>query len=178
MVHTTITENPTKPTKFTPIQTTHHQSLHKFHDQLKRGFQLCHYSKIFFSSQPFTMKKGIKTVDIKLSYNINNQKKTIKTKGKKNITLFDSSHRYSKFVKTIIGRILIKLISKHFPPNHKFAKIFNKNNKTQLFSHVECQIKIKIQKRAKTKIQKQDKKQQSPQSHKKDAIVLLKKIFQ
>ena len=152
MVHTTITENPTKPTKFTPIQTTHHQSLHKFHDQLKRGFQLCHYSKIFFSSQPFTMKKGIKTVDINLSY--------------------------SKFVKTIIGRILIKLISKHFPPNHKFAKIFNKNNKTQLFSHVECQIKIKIQKKAKTKIQKQDKKQQSPQSHKKDAIVLLKKISQ
>ena len=83
MVHTAITENLTKKsTKFTPIQTRHNQLLHKFHDQLKRGFQLCHYSKIFFSSQPFTMKKGIKTVDIKLSYNINNQKKTIKTKGK------------------------------------------------------------------------------------------------
>ena len=32
----------------------------------------------------------------------------------------------SKSVKTNIGRIFIKLISKHFPPNHKFVKIFNK----------------------------------------------------
>ena len=33
----------------------------------------------------------------------------------------------SKPVKTKIGRIIIKLISKHFRPNHKFVKIFNKN---------------------------------------------------
>ena len=32
-----------------------------------------------------------------------------------------------KTVKTNIGRIFIKLISKHFPPNHKFVKVFNKN---------------------------------------------------
>ena len=38
MVYTTITENPTKkPTKFTSFQTTCHQSLKKFHNQLKRG---------------------------------------------------------------------------------------------------------------------------------------------
>ena len=59
-------------------------------------------------------------MDIKPSYNINNQKITIKTKIKENVT-------YSKSVKTIIGRMFIKLISKYFPPYHKFVKIFNKN---------------------------------------------------
>ena len=49
-----------------------------------------------------------------------------KQKGKKrNIIWFNPP--YSKSVKTNIGRIFIKLISKHFPPNHKFVKIFNKN---------------------------------------------------
>ena len=33
----------------------------------------------------------------------------------------------SKSVKTNFRRIFIKLISKYFPPNHKFIKIFNKN---------------------------------------------------
>ena len=34
---------------------------------------------------------------------------------------------YSQSVKTNIEEIFIKLISKHFPPNRKFVKIFNKN---------------------------------------------------
>ena len=34
---------------------------------------------------------------------------------------------YSKSVKNNIGRIFIELISKIFPPNHKFVKVFNKN---------------------------------------------------
>ena len=33
----------------------------------------------------------------------------------------------SKSIKTNIGGIFTKLISKHFPPNHKFAKTFNRN---------------------------------------------------
>ena len=76
MVHTALTENPTKkPTIFKSIQTTRHQSLKKFHAQLKK-----------------------------------------------------------KTVKTNIGRIFIKLISKHFPPNHKFVKIFNKNTIKRSYS--------------------------------------------
>ena len=41
---------------------------------------------------------------------------------------------YSKSLKTNIGRIFIKLISKHFPPNQKFVKIFNKNTKKLSYS--------------------------------------------
>ena len=48
-----------------------------------------------------------------------------KKKIKRNIIWFNPP--YSKFVKTNIAGIFIKLISKHFPPNHKFIKIFNKN---------------------------------------------------
>ena len=32
------------------------KSLKKFHDQLKKDSQFCHHQKIFFRSQPFTMK--------------------------------------------------------------------------------------------------------------------------
>ena len=56
---------------------------------------------------------------------INNQKKTIKTKRKEIITLFNPP--YSKSVKTNNGRLFINLISKRFPPNHKYVKVFNKN---------------------------------------------------
>ena len=64
-------------------------------------------------------------MDIKPSYNINNKMKTKQKEKKRNIIWFNPP--YSKSVKTNIGRIFIKLISKHFPPNHKFVKIFNKN---------------------------------------------------
>ena len=89
--------------------------------------QFCHHQKIFFRSQPFIMKSAQKTVDIILSYNINNQRKTIKTKKKRRRNIIWSKPSYSKSVKTNIERIFIKLICKHFPPNHKFVKIFNKN---------------------------------------------------
>ena len=56
---------------------------------------------------------------------INRPSTRLLKKRKRNIIWFDPP--YSKSVKTNIGRIFIKLISKHFPPNHKFVKIFNKN---------------------------------------------------
>ena len=52
----------------------------------------------------------------------NNQNKK---KRKRNIIWFNPPN--SKCVKTNIRRIFIKLISKHFPRNRKFVKIFNKN---------------------------------------------------
>ena len=52
----------------------------------------------------------------------NNQNK----KKRKHIVIrFNTT--YSKSVKTNIGRILIKLISEYYAPNHKSVKIFNKN---------------------------------------------------
>ena len=35
---------------------------------------------------------------------------------------------YMKTVSTNIGRYFLNLIAKHFPPHHKYRKIFNKNN--------------------------------------------------
>ena len=51
----------------------------------------------------------------------------IKTKKKKKRNFIQFNPPYSKSAKTNIGRIFIKFISEHFPPNHKFIKIFNKN---------------------------------------------------
>ena len=67
-----------------------------------------------------------KAVDIKPSYNINNKKK------RKRKTIWFNPP-YSKSVKTNIERIFINLISKHFPPNHKFLKILDKD--TTKFSY-------------------------------------------
>ena len=127
MVYTTLTENPTKkPNIFTSIQTNRHQSLKKFHNQLKKDSQFCHHLKIFSKSRHLLWKmpknSGYKT---KLQYQQPKENNQNKKKRKRNIIWFNPP--YSKSVKTNIGRIFIKLISKHFPPNHKFVKIFNKN---------------------------------------------------
>ena len=65
---------------------------------------------------------GYKT---KLQYQQPKENNQNEKKRKRNIIWFNPP--YSKLVKTNIGRIFIKLISKHFPPNHKLVKIFNKN---------------------------------------------------
>ena len=110
MVHTTLTENPKKkPTIFTYIQTTLSSS--------KKFFQ---ESAIFY--EKYLKNSGYKT---KLQYQQPKENNQNKKKRKRNIIWFNPP--YSKSVKTNIGRIFIKLISKHFPPNHKFVKIFNKN---------------------------------------------------
>ena len=44
----------------------------------------------------------------------------------KNIICFHPP--FSKTVSTNIGRYFLNLIGKHFPPHHKYRKIFNKNN--------------------------------------------------
>ena len=71
MVHTALPENPTKkPTIFTTIQTTRHQSLKKFYDQLKKESQRL--------SKKCLRNSGYKT---KLQYQ--HQKKNKKRRHKK-----------------------------------------------------------------------------------------------
>ena len=72
---------------------------------------------------------------------INRPSTRLLKKRKCNIIWFDPP--YSKSVKTNIGRIFIKSISKYFPPNHKFVKMFNKNTIKHIFLHVKYQIKNK-----------------------------------
>ena len=57
----------------------------------------------------------------------NNGCKTIQNKKKRKRNIIWFNPPYSKSARTNIARIFIKLINKHFPPNHKFIKIFNKN---------------------------------------------------
>ena len=101
MPYTALTENPTKkPTIFTSIQTTCYQSLKKFHDQLKKD-SILSSSKNIFQESAIYYEKNLKAVDIKPSYNTNNQKKTIKTKRKGNVTLFGSIHHIANPLKPI-----------------------------------------------------------------------------
>lgn len=49
-----------------------------------------------------------------------------KKNRKRNILWFNPPH--SEHVKTDVGRSFLKLIDKHFPPHHKYHKLFNRNN--------------------------------------------------
>ena len=121
-------------------------------------------SAVYYEKCP--KNSGYKT---KLQYQQPNENNQNKKKRKRNIIWFNPP--YSKSVKTNIGRIFIKLISKHFPPNHKFVKIFNKNTIKLSYS---CMPNIRL------KINGHNKKyyNPSPQSHKNYATALLKKIAQ
>ena len=48
-----------------------------------------------------------------------------KKSRKRNILWFNLP--YIKSVKTNIGKLCLHLINKHFPPTHKYKKIFNRN---------------------------------------------------
>ena len=72
---------------------------------------------------------GYKT---KLQYQQPKENNQNKKKRKRNIIWFNPP--YSKSVKTNIGRIFIRLISKYFPPNHEFIKIFDKNTRKLSYS--------------------------------------------
>ena len=80
----------------------------------------------------------------KLQYQQPKENNQNKKKRKRNIIWFNPP--YSKSVKTNIGRIFIKLISKHFPPNHKFVKIFNKSRIEFSYSYMP-NIRSKINSR-------------------------------
>lgn len=53
------------------------------------------------------MKNTLKTVGMKLSYNINNQNKKIKTKRKQTVTLIGSNHRTASPWKPVLEEYLL-----------------------------------------------------------------------
>ena len=66
-----------------------------------------------------------------------------KTLGKiENAILYGLTHLYglTKSLKTNIGKYFFRLLNKHFPPGHKFLKIFNKS--TLKFSY-SCMPNLK-----------------------------------
>ena len=99
MVHTALTEDPKKkPTIFTSIQT-----IKEIPRSIEKRLSILSSSKDVFQESAIYYEKCLKTVDIKPSYNINNQKKTIKTKRKENVTLFGSIHHIASPLKPISG---------------------------------------------------------------------------
>ena len=64
-----------------------------------------------------------------------------KRKRQRNILWFNPP--YSKTVKTKIGKFFLQLIKKHFPKEHKFHKIFNRNTLKLSYSCMP-NIKTKI----------------------------------
>ena len=72
----------------------------------------------------------------------------------------------SKLVKTNIGRIFIKLISKHFPPIQKSVKVINKNTLKLSYS---CMSNI----RSKAKVNGHNKKNTTSQAHRAAKIMQL-----
>ena len=61
-----------------------------------------------------------------VNYKIVQPENSQKKKRKRKIIWFNPP--YSKNVKTNVGKIFLKLLREHFPPNHKLHKIFNTNN--------------------------------------------------
>ena len=65
------------------------------------------------------------------------------TKRKQQRNILWCNPPYSKTVKTKIGKFFLKLIKKHFPKEHKFHKIFNRNTLKLSYSCMP-NIKTKI----------------------------------
>ena len=65
------------------------------------------------------------------------------TKRKRQRTILWFNPPYSKTVKTKIGKFFLQLIKKHFPKEHKFHKIFNRNTLKLSYSCMP-NIKTKI----------------------------------
>ena len=64
--------------------------------------------------------------DYKLKFQKSTSTTTSKQQRKRKIIWFNPP--YSMNVATNVGRYFLNLVNKHFPPHHKFSKIFNRNN--------------------------------------------------
>ena len=93
----------------------------------KRLSQLSSSEKIFNESAPFYEDKLHQSgYQQKLKYNPANTETHNKRNHKRNIIWFNPP--FSRNVSTKIGKCFLNLLDKHFPRNHRFHKIFNRNN--------------------------------------------------
>ena len=96
-------------------------------------------NKIIFKESIGLYQNALKTSGFieKLEYSVkddeNHVEREEKKKRKRKIIWFNPP--FSKNVKTNIGKLFFKLISKHFPKKSKFYKIFNKNNVKLSYSY-------------------------------------------
>ena len=130
-----------KTVKYINIESTHPPSIIK---QLQLSIESPFSSsssaeKIFNNSvipyQDALDRSGYKH---KIKYKANIDTVSNKKQRKRNIIWFNLPYRKNR--KTNIGKIFLNPIKKHFPPHHKFHKLFNKN--TVKISH-SCTRNIK-----------------------------------
>ena len=165
-------KKPNKEVNYTHVNSGHPPSIIKqvLQSTEKRPSILSSSKNIFQKSPVYYAKclknSGYKT---KLKYQKPKENNQNKKKRKRNIIRFHPP--YSNLLKTNIERIFIKIISKHFQPNHKFVKSFNTNAIKLCYS---CMPNISL------KIESHNKKcyNPSPGRHKNYATALLKKIVQ
>ena len=103
------------------------------------------YDEEIFNKSKSIYEKALKEsgYNENLSFNkTNNSTKTSKRNRKRKIIWYNPP--FSKSVETNVGKIFLNLIKKHFPPTHKYHKIFNKNNVKVSYScmqNMESKIK-------------------------------------
>ena len=92
---------PNEKTNYIHANSDHPPSIIKEIPQsIEKGLSILSSSQIIFQESAIYYKKCLK-MEIILSYNINNQRKTIKTKRKENVTLFGPSHHTASPLKPI-----------------------------------------------------------------------------
>ena len=93
---------PNEETNYIHVNSDHLLSIIKeIPRSIEKRLSILSSSKNIFQESAIYYEKYLKAVDIKPSYNTNNQKKTIKTKRKGNVTLFGSIHHRANPLKPI-----------------------------------------------------------------------------
>ena len=111
-------KKPNKKTDYIHISSDHPPSIIKeIPRSIEKRLSILSSSKDIFQESAIYYEKCLKNsgYKTKLQYQQPKENNQNKKKRKRNIIWFNPP--YSKSVKTNIGRIFIKLISKHFPPN-------------------------------------------------------------
>ena len=102
-------------------------------------------SETIFKDSLLPYEKALKEsgYDMKLCYNPSKNQQKQQGNRKRNIIWFNPP--FSKSVITKVGHCFLKLLDKHFPKNHKFHKIFNRNTVKVSYSCTMILFRISFQ---------------------------------
>ena len=92
---------------------------------VKRRLQNISCNETVFNNAKTLYEDALRRSGFQPSLNYDNGSPTQRKKRKRNITWFNPP--FSQTIKTHISRKFLLLVDKHFPPDHKLRKIFNRN---------------------------------------------------
>ena len=113
-------------------------------ETISRRLSNLSYDEEIFNNAKTPYQEALKSCGYEedLVYTQNNITQTRRRNRKRNIIWFNPP--YSKSVETNIARTFLNLVKRHFPQNHKYHKLFNKNNVKVSYScmdNIESKIK-------------------------------------